>query len=62
MNFVGIDLHKKTISLGVVNQEREVLDRKRLYCSDKPSRAGRRRKPAGTFCWFPRLDSRVQAV
>ena len=27
MNFVGIDLHKKTISLCVVNQERKVLDR-----------------------------------
>ena len=34
MNFVGIDLHKKTISLCVVNQEREVLDRRRFYCSD----------------------------
>ncbi len=34
MNFVGIDLHKKTISLCVVNQEREVLERKRFYCSD----------------------------
>jgi transposase len=33
MNFVGIDLHKKTISLCVVNQEREILDRKRFFCS-----------------------------
>lgn len=33
MNFVGIDLHKKTISLCVVNQERDVLDRKRFFCS-----------------------------
>ena len=32
MNFVGIDLHKKTISLCVVNQERQVLERRRLYC------------------------------
>ncbi len=32
MNFVGIDLHKKTISLCVVDQERNVVDRKRFYC------------------------------
>jgi len=34
MNYVGIDLHKKTISLCLVNQEREVLNRKRFYCHD----------------------------
>jgi transposase len=34
MDFVGIDLHKKTISLCVVDQERNVLDRKRFYCSE----------------------------
>ena len=34
MNFVGIDLHKKTISICVVTQEREILDRKRFYCSE----------------------------
>jgi transposase len=34
MNFVGIDLHKKTISLCVVDQERTVLDRKRFYCCE----------------------------
>jgi transposase len=34
MNFVGIDLHKKTISLCVVNQAREVLDRKKLDCNE----------------------------
>lgn len=34
MNFVGIDLHKKTISVCVVNQERTVLDRKRFYCCE----------------------------
>ena len=34
MNYVGIDLHKKTISICVVNQQREVLDRKRFYCSE----------------------------
>jgi transposase len=33
MFFVGIDLHKKTISLCVVNQERQVLERKVLHCS-----------------------------
>ena len=32
MNFVGIDLHKKTISICVVSQERGILDRKRFYC------------------------------
>lgn len=34
MNFVGIDLHKKTISVCVVDQERAVLTRKRLLCAD----------------------------
>jgi transposase len=34
MNFVGIDLHKKVISVCVVSQERAVLERKRFYCSD----------------------------
>ena len=34
MNYVGIDLHKKTISLCVVGQERKVLDRKRFYCAE----------------------------
>jgi transposase len=34
MNFVGVDLHKKTISVCVVNQERRVVDRKRLLCAD----------------------------
>jgi transposase len=37
MNFVGIDLHKKTISICVVNQGREIVDRKRFFCS-KPER------------------------
>lgn len=32
MNFVGIDLHKKTISVCVVDQGRIVLERKRFYC------------------------------
>jgi transposase len=32
MNYVGIDLHKKTITIHVVNQERKKLDHKRLYC------------------------------
>jgi transposase len=34
MNFVGIDLHKKLIVLCVVDQERNVLHRQRLSCSD----------------------------
>jgi transposase len=33
VKYVGIDLHKKTISLCVVDQAREVLQRKRLACS-----------------------------
>ena len=33
MNFVGIDLHKKTITVCVVNQERTVLQRKTLACA-----------------------------
>jgi transposase len=32
MFFVGIDLHKKTITLCVVNQERQVIQRRRLAC------------------------------
>ena len=34
MNFVGIDLHKKTISVCVVNQERKVQQRRRFPCED----------------------------
>ena len=34
MNFVGIDLHKKTNSVCVVDQERNVLYRKRFNCSE----------------------------
>jgi transposase len=34
MNFVGIDLHKKTISVCVVNQGRKVLARKSLDCGN----------------------------
>ncbi len=34
MNFVGIDLHKKTISVCVVDQARNVLGRKRFDCKD----------------------------
>ena len=34
MNFVGIDLHKKTISLCVMNQAREILSRRRFYCAE----------------------------
>ena len=34
MNYVGIDLHKKTISICVVNQERKVLHRRTFYCTD----------------------------
>lgn len=34
MFFVGIDLHKKTITVCVVNQERVVIQRKTFACSD----------------------------
>src|SRR5262249_20356703 len=33
MKYVGIDLHKKSISICVVNQERVKLDHKRLLCA-----------------------------
>src|SRR5262249_36862475 len=32
MLYVGIDLHKKTITLCVVNQQRQVIGRRRLLC------------------------------
>ncbi len=34
MKFVGIDLHKKTISLCVMGQDRQVLERRRLGCQE----------------------------
>jgi transposase len=34
MFFVGIDLHKKTITLCVVNQQRQVWQRQTLHCSE----------------------------
>src|SRR4029077_6396009 len=34
MVYVGIDLHKKTIALCVVNQERQVVARKTLSCCE----------------------------
>lgn len=34
MNFIGIDLHKKTISACVMNQDRKVLKRQTLPCSE----------------------------
>ena len=34
MNFVGIDLHKKTISICVVDQERKIVDRRRLFTAE----------------------------
>ena len=39
MKYVGVDLHKKSISVCVVAQEaggRKILDRKRFLCSDPP--------------------------
>lgn len=37
MNFVGIDLHKKSITVCVVNQGREILERAKLMCDDPAS-------------------------
>ena len=34
MNSVGIDLHKKTISICVVGQQRRIVDRRRLFCCE----------------------------
>ena len=34
MNYVGIDLHKKTIVLCVMNQDLKALHRKTLACGD----------------------------
>ncbi len=36
MNYVGIDLHKKTITIHVVDQERKKGDHKRLTCLPTP--------------------------
>lgn len=35
MNYVGIDLHKKSITVCVVNQGREILERAKLMCDDR---------------------------
>src|SRR5262249_19837228 len=34
MNFIGIDLHKKTITIEAQNQERRFVSRQTLACSD----------------------------
>ncbi len=34
MKSVGIDLHKKTISICVVGQQRRIVDRRRLFCCE----------------------------
>src|SRR5271166_725755 len=47
MKYVGIDLHKKTIVLCVVDKERTVLERKRFLCVDV----------AGITAWFTRLGT-----
>jgi transposase len=47
MKYVGIDLHKKTIVLCVVDKERTVLERKRFLCVDV----------AGMTAWFTRLGA-----
>jgi transposase len=47
MKYAGIDLHKKTIVICVVNKERAVLQRKRFLCSDV----------AGIKAWFEKLGT-----
>jgi transposase len=37
MNYVGVDLHKKTISVCVVSQAREFVTSRRLFCDDEES-------------------------
>ncbi|MBU0638048.1 MAG: hypothetical protein KKB50_04225 [Planctomycetes bacterium] len=32
--FIGVDLHKKTIVICVVDKDRQVLDSRRFYCSE----------------------------
>jgi len=34
MDFVGIDQHKKTLSICIVDQERTVVDHKRFCCCE----------------------------
>jgi transposase len=51
MKYVGIDLHKKTISICVVNQERQRIDAKRFACS----------APETIVAYFRKLE-RFQAV
>ena len=48
MNFVGIDLHKKTIVLCVTNQEASVVDRRKLFC-DQPDKIRAYFKQLGPF-------------
>jgi transposase len=45
MKYVGIDLHKKTISVCVMDKERNVLQRKKFLCVDV----------AGIKAWFGQL-------
>jgi hypothetical protein len=34
MKFIGCDLHKQSITICVVDQSRQVLERRRLACGD----------------------------
>jgi transposase len=40
MNYVGVDLHKKTISVCVMSQARDVLASRRLFCDDEEGIVG----------------------
>jgi transposase len=47
MKYVGIDLHKKTIVVCVVNKDRKVLERKKFLCLDVQ----------GITAWFSKLGA-----
>jgi transposase len=64
MNFVGIDLHKKSITLCVMDQDRNILDRKRFFCSEPERMVGYFRElgafqavveATASYEWFVRL-------
>ena len=72
MNFVGIDLLKKSISVGVVNPERQVLHRRRFACADPDRIVGffkelgvfpAVREATSSYEWlFPLLEPLAQRV
>ena len=43
MNYVGVDLHKKSISVCVVSQSREALQSRRFWCVEQGAMLTRQR-------------------